>query len=68
MCYIKAKFIFLGPNSNHCLPLSIPDSLTNSTDMTLALEDVNLKLPDVISAADFDAEERISRDFESGVW
>ena len=36
--------------------------------MTLALEDVNLKLSDVISAADFDAEERISRDFESGVW
>ena len=36
--------------------------------MTLALEDVNLKLPDVISAADFDAEECFSRDFESGVW
>ena len=27
-----------------------------------------LKLPGVVSVADFDAEERFSRDFEFGVW
>ena len=43
----------------HCLPLSLTDPLTNLTDMTLAFEDANLKLLDVVSAADVDAKERI---------
>ena len=43
----------------HCLPLSLTDPLTNLTDMTLAFEDANLKLLDVVSAADVDAKEHV---------
>ena len=60
---------------------SLPNSLTHScsvdlTDVTLAFEDVNSKLLDVVSVADVDAEEcvddnlvkilklRFGRDFE----
>ena len=45
-----------------CLPMSVTHSLTDSrlvdlTDVTLAFEDVNSKLIDVVSVADVDAEE-----------
>ena len=43
----------------HCLPLSLTDPLTNLTHVTLAFEDANLKLLDVVSAADVDVKERI---------
>ena len=47
------KSFFIGPESDHCLPLSVTDSLTNSLtdcclvnliDVTLACEDANSKL------------------------
>ena len=44
--------LFIGPESDHCLPLSLTDSLTDSClvnliDVTLACEDANSKLVDV---------------------
>ena len=56
-------FVFIGPESDHCLPLSLTDSLTNSLthsclvnfiDVTLACEDANSKLVDVVTVADDD--------------
>ena len=46
----------------HWLPLSVSNSLSPSclidlTDMTLAFEDTNSKLLDVVSVADVDAKE-----------
>ena len=50
--------LFIGPESDHCLPLSLTDSLTNSLthsclvnfiDVTLACEDANSKLVDVVT-------------------
>ena len=51
--------IFIGPESAHCLPLSLTDSLTHSClvnfiDVTLACEDANSKLVDVVTVADDD--------------
>ena len=47
---------FIGPESDHCLPLSLTHSLTNSClvnliDVTLACEDANSKLVDVVTVA-----------------
>ena len=47
-----------------CLPMSVTHSLTDSrlvdlTDVTLAFEDANSKLIDVVSVADVDAKERV---------
>jgi len=47
-CFIKAKLIFIGPKSNHCLPLSLADSLNKLTDITLASEDANFKHLNVV--------------------
>ena len=51
--------LFIGPESDHCLPLSLTDSLTDSClvnliDVTLACEDANSKLVDVVTVADED--------------
>ena len=50
---------FTGPESDHCLPLSLTDSLTDSClvnliDVTLACEDANSILVDVVPVADED--------------
>ena len=56
---------FIGPESDHCLPLSLAHSLTHSLthsclvnliDVTLACEDVNSKLVEVVTFADVDDE------------
>ena len=52
-------YVFIGPKSDHCLPLSLTNSLTNSClvnliDVTLACEDASSKLVDVVSVADED--------------
>ena len=55
--------IIIGPESDHCLPLSLTNSLThwltdsclvNLIDVTLAFEDANSKLADVVTFADED--------------
>ena len=55
--------IFIGPESDHCLPLSLTHSLTdwltdsclvNLIDVALACEDANSKLVDVVTVADED--------------
>jgi len=57
--------IFIGPNPIiGCLPLSLTKSLNNQcclylTDVPLAFEDANIKILDVVSVADIDAEERV---------
>ena len=56
--------LFIGPESDHCLPLSLTNSLTNSLpnsclvnliDVTLACEDANSKLVEVVTVADVDS-------------
>ena len=47
--------IFIGPESDHCLPLSVTDScLVNLIDVTLACDDATSKLVDVVTVADED--------------
>ena len=55
--------IFIGPESDHCLPLSVTNWLTDSLtysclvnliDVTLACEDANSKLVDVVNVVDED--------------
>ena len=47
--------VFIGLESDHCLPLSLTHScLVNFIDVTLACEDVNSKLVDVVTVADED--------------
>ena len=57
-----------GPESDHCSPLSLTHSLTNSLtpsclvnliDVTLACEDVNSMLVEVFKVADVDAKKRV---------
>ena len=60
-----AVSIFIGPESNHCLPLSVTNSLThtclvNLIDVTLACEDSNSKLVDVVTVAE---EDRVGNNF-----
>ena len=68
--------LIIGPESDHCLPLSLTHSLThyklthsclivNFFDVTLACEDANSKLVDVVTVADVDD---ICSDFEYKVW
>ena len=55
-------YIFIGPESDHCLPLSLTQSLTNwllshsylvnLIDVTLACEDANSKLVNVVTVTD----------------
>ena len=42
--------------------------LVDLTDVTLAFEDANSKLLDVVSVADVDAKEQFGRDYEADVW
>ena len=71
--------IFIRPESDHCLPLSLTDSithcLTNSClvdliDVTLACEDDNSKLVDVVTVADIGDEDRVGNSLlqEAEVW
>ena len=51
--------LFIGPESDHWLCLSLTDSLTHSClvnliDVTMACEDANSKLVEVVTAADED--------------
>ena len=47
--------VFIGPESDHCLPLSVTHScLVNLIDVTLACEDANLKLVEVATVTDAD--------------
>ena len=54
-----SESIFIGPESDHCLPLSVTNWLTHSClvsfiDVTLVCEDANSKLVDVVTVADDD--------------
>ena len=55
--------IFIGPESDHWLCLSVTNSLRNCLvnliDVTLACEDANSKLVEVVTAADVDAEDHV---------
>ena len=82
------RSLLLLSKSNHWLPLSVvSDSQTDSllflvdlTDVTLAFEDADSKIVEVVTVADVDAEERVDdslvkilklrfgRDFEVEVW
>ena len=53
--------LFIGPESDHCLLLSVTHSLTdcclvNLIDVTLRCEDANSKHVEVVTVADVDAE------------
>ena len=65
---INFLFIIIGPESDHCLPLSLTDSLTHSLtnsclvnliEVTLQFEDANSKLVELVTAADVDAQKRV---------
>ena len=50
-----ASSVFIGPESDHWLCLSLTNScLVNLIDVTLACEDANSKLVDVVTVADED--------------
>ena len=56
--------IFIGPESDHCSPLSLTDSLTHSClvdliDVTLACKDAYSKLVEVVTLADVSDEDRV---------
>ena len=64
MMQIVCWFIFIGPESDHWECLSVTHSLTpsclvNLIDVTLACEDANSKLVDVVTFADVDAEDNV---------
>ena len=65
---IIAVQIFIGPESDHCLPWSLTHSLTDSLthsclvnliDVTLACEDSNSKLVEVVTVVEVDDEKRV---------
>ena len=52
--------IFIGPESDHWLPLSLTNScLVDFIDVTMACEDANSKLVEVGTIADVDDEDRV---------
>ena len=52
--------IFIGPESDHWLCLSLTNScLVNLIDVTLACEDANSKLVEVVTIANVDHEDRV---------
>ena len=62
------SLIIIGPESDHWLCLSLTHSLTNSQtnsclvnliDVTLACEDANSKLVEVVTVADVDADDNV---------
>ena len=64
------SIIFIGPESDHWECLSVTDSLTdcclvNLIDVTLACEDANSKLVEVVTVADVDADDYVGNRFGS---
>ena len=60
----RSDSVFIGPESDHWLCLSLTNYLTDSClgnliDVTLACEDANLKLVEVVSVTDVDAEDHV---------
>ena len=60
----KTSSLFIGPESDHWLCLSLSESLTHSRfvnliDVTLACEDANSKLVEVVTVDDVDAEDHV---------
>ena len=62
------KLFFIGPKSDHWQCLSLTDSLTHSLtnsclvkliDVTLACEDTNSKLVEIVTLADVDTEDHV---------
>ena len=52
--------IFIRPESDHWLPLSLTNwHLVDLIDVTLACEDVNSKLVEVVTVADVNDEDRV---------
>ena len=70
--------VFIGPESDHCLLLSLPDSLIDSRlinliDVTLAFEDASSKLVEVVTTADVDNEalaawQQFVADLDAEIW
>ena len=63
--HLRSIDIFIGPESDHWLCLSLTDSLTdchlvNLIDVTLASEDANSKLVEVVAVADVDVVDRVA--------
>ena len=61
---LPLTLFFIRPESNHCLCLSLTHSLTDSClvnliDVTLACEDANSKLVEVVTVAHVDAEDHV---------
>ena len=65
----RTKSLIIGPESDHCLLLSLTHSLTDSLthcslvnliDVTLACEDANSKLADHVPVADVHDEDHVS--------
>ena len=61
---ISEDTVFIGPESDDWLPLSLTDWLTqwclvDLTDVTLPGEDANTKLFDFVTATDVDDENRV---------
>ena len=55
-----ASSVFIGPESDHWLCLSLTNScLVNLIDVTLACEDANSKLVEVVTIANVDHEDRV---------
>ena len=63
--FIQSLLIFIGPESDHWLPLSLtPCCLVDLIDVTLVCEDANSKLEvEVITVADVDDEDRVGNSF-----
>ena len=59
MTLAAGHHLIIGPESDHCLPLSVNDScLVNFIDVTLACEDGNSKLVEVVTVVNIDDEKR----------
>ena len=61
---MQIKIFSIGPESDHCLPLSLTDScLVDLIEVTLECEDAKSKLADTVIVADVDAEKRVDHSF-----
>ena len=68
----KTSSLFIGPESDHWLCLSLSESLTHSRfvnliDVTLACEDAYSKLAEVVTVADVSDEDRVGNSLLS-IW
>ena len=62
--FTSAEYLIIGPESDHWECLSLTESLTHSclvnlNDMTLACEDDNSKLVEIVTVTHFDDEKRV---------